>query len=164
MQLMSANLYGGGMEFEVKITGLDTLAAAVSDLARALSAGVKADQLIDGVKASSRKTSKAKAEAQEQEAAAEVTAPAPVTTPAAEPVAEVAPAPAPVLVPAPATPIDLPVTNVDEAKNLVLELTKVKGRPIAADVLTSFGAARLGDVPAEKIPALIEALTRALES
>ena len=42
-------------EIHINLSGFDTLAASISDLAEALSAGVKADQIIGAAKQSSRK-------------------------------------------------------------------------------------------------------------
>lgn len=163
------------MEFEVKITGLDGLAAAVSELARAMSAGVKAEQVIDGAKASARKSSKAKTDAEVDkpsdaadakpgapelpEAPVDKAAPATPATEAEKPAAAPAAAPA---APKPETKDDGSATKLAEATKLVLQVSKQLGRAAAVALLEPHGAARVSEIPVDKLDAVITAANVAL--
>jgi hypothetical protein len=151
------------MEFAIKISGLDGLAAAIDNLAEAMKAGAKTGEVIEKAQASA-KGSRAKKDAGDPKPtsaeAADDKGSAPEATAVTAPVEETSTSASP-SEQTPLTP-EQQVEYYDRAKRLVVDLTNAKGRPVAAAILDQFGAKTLRDVAVVRLPELIAAAEKAL--
>ena len=119
------------MNIEIKLTGLDGLVEALHAIAAAMSPAPVA-----------------------KAPAAKKALPAPVELlPVPSVSVEVTSAPTPAIV---AEAVAGP-SLFEQAKTLVLEISKTKGRDAAAAILATFGAKKLGEVAEADLPALIKA-------
>lgn len=158
------------MNISIEVTGLGSLADSINNLADALRAGAKADEVI--------KTASRKAKKSEQVTAVETTptvefsevkgSPEEIETASAYVKEHGKPAPIP-----PATEAEKPAEpevvsaspsepTADDAKKALLHLVREKGHPAGAEVLKQFGAAKISDIKPEDFPAFIDATSRAL--
>lgn len=144
------------MNITIQVTGLGDLADSINNLAEALRAGVKADEVIKTASRKAKRTEQAAqpAPAPEPEALPkEAPAPEPVDTPPA--VEETKPAETTTATESPSKP------DHAAAKAALLELVKAKGHPAGSEVLKQFGAARISDVKDTDIEAFIAAVAKA---
>ena len=135
------------MEITIKLTGLEGLAESIGELAAALRAGAKAEEVIKTASRKAKKTEQTEA----ANPAPEPEAPA-ATQPAVEETKPAAPEPA-TASPSEAKP---------DPKAALLALVKAKGHPAGAAVLTQFGATKLSDLKETDFPAFVEAAQQAL--
>ena len=120
------------MNITINLTGLDTLAASIDNLAGALKAGVKADQIIDVAKASSRKPKPAAPEA----------APVVEAPPEVEPAVDAAP------IPKQDPPSVQALQAIASAKSKIVGVERVKA------TISLFGAKTINDLDDAKRIAL----------
>lgn len=148
------------MNITIELTGIAPLADAINNLAEALKAGTKADEVIATAKTRTKKpknedasttteatavvtnAAQAPAAAEKVEASPEPTAPtASATTPADQGTcASVAVAP-----------------TAEDARKAVLAVAKDKGHDAASALLGRFGAKKISELKADDFAALIEA-------
>lgn len=143
------------MEFTINIGGLDSIAAAIDNLAEALKAGAKTSEVIDAARTKSKS----------KPAAAKVEDPKPSPTATADvSTAEAAPSVASPSddVAQPSVPAASTATRED-IQTACVALSKKSGPGTTKAVIESFGVKFSKDVPDDKLADLLAALTAALE-
>jgi hypothetical protein len=156
------------MDITIKLSGLDTLAQAINNLAQSLQAGVKTSEAIDAALASSKGKKPlvlVTSEAIEQPTKKRIEQPDTLT---------VKPDPVPVLVPKEAQALTPELAQVKtskskeqntdfvEAKDLVVKLIRLVGRDTTTEILAAFGAERVTQIAADRLPEFIAIAKKAL--
>lgn len=135
------------MNITVQITGLGDLAESINNLAEALRAGVKADEVIKTASRKAKKTEQTTPAPAPEVPAPVDTQPAVEETKAAEPeTASASPSKA----------------DAGAVKAALLALVKAKGHPAGAELLKEFGANKISDIKEADFEAFIEAAAKAL--
>lgn len=137
------------MNITIELTGIAPLADAINNLAEALKAGAKADQIIETAKTRSRKP---KAETSPESPPVEAAPEQPASTASTE-----TEPPTGTAEPVAATEAAPPAPTAEEARKAVLTVAREKGHDAAAALLGQFGAKKLSEVKADDFAALIAA-------
>lgn len=143
------------MEFTIKVSGLEDIAAAVNNLADALKAGAKTGEVIEKAQTAAKSTRSKK-----------VDDPKPAELPTQKDSASEATA-APVLAEATSTSASLSKATAPISREAIqaacVGLSKKHGPGKTKAVIESFGVRFSKDVPDDKLADLFAALTAALE-
>jgi len=156
------------MDITIKLSGLDTLAQAINNLAQSLQAGVKTSEAIDAALASSKGKKPlvlVTSEAIEQPTKKRIEQPDTLTV-KPDPVPVLVPKEAQALTPAPAQvkppKSEQGKTDFVEARDLVIKLNDEIGRDKTTEILATFNAERVTQIAADRLPEFIAIAKKAL--